>query len=303
MYYEASAVKAALTGPVPSVSTPFLKDGTIDWKSLQKMIHFWLDNGAKTLLITPGDSLLTTLSPQEIGDVCSFTVRETAKRAMVIASGGQWWLGQTLEFIRACKEDGADVVIPYPADWAQSADAALLAEFYQAAGEIMPIMILTNLGTRGVPMNTFERLFEGPAEGVVCVKDDAPAPYGKRLASWLGGRLGFLSGGRAETHLEIAPYGVDGYLSVFMRTFPSVAHAYWEAYTTGNLTECTRLIDSYEVPFFQCAARLGLNFDAAIHGMLELNGLCSRWRRAPYQSADDRQISGLQTFLREKKLL
>lgn len=304
MYRDVAAVKTAITGPIPSISTPFLKNGDIDWKSLSRMIDFMVGNGAPALLLTFGDSLFTLLSDKEVGELTAHVVKETAGRAMVIACGKQMWQGEMLRFAEYCKEVGADVFIPVPPDWAQSCDPVLLADFYEAAARVMPVMVLTALmSNRGVPLQTFRLLMERKVEGFMGVKDDTPSPYGRRLATLLDGKYAFMSGGRMENHMDVAPYKVDGYLSIFERFAPKPEREYWKAYTAGDMQECARVIETYEVPFMDMISSIPLHFDAMIHGMMEIMGLCERWRRLPYTVATDAQMDVLRGFLQEKGLL
>ena len=55
-------IKAAINCPIPSISTPFLENGDIDWAGVDRIVDFEIENGAKSLLITNGDSLLTILA-------------------------------------------------------------------------------------------------------------------------------------------------------------------------------------------------------------------------------------------------
>ena len=63
-----SEIKAAIDCPVPSISTPFLENGDIDWRSLDRIVDFLIENGAKALLVTNGDSLLSVLTDQETAE-------------------------------------------------------------------------------------------------------------------------------------------------------------------------------------------------------------------------------------------
>jgi len=45
-------IRKALTGPVPSISTPFKKDGDIDYDGLRNMVDFDIAAGSKTIMLT-----------------------------------------------------------------------------------------------------------------------------------------------------------------------------------------------------------------------------------------------------------
>ena len=291
-------VRAVLTGPIPSVNPCFLENEELDWDGIANSVEFMVGTGAKTLLLTYGDSLLSILTDAETAELTRFVTERCRRRAVVIGCGRKWPLKQSLEFAEACRGWGTDVVIPFAPDWAQHADAKLLTQYYRAVGKIMPVMVLSNtMNGRGVPLSVMEELT--PEDGIVAVKDDAPSPYGRRLGSVIRDKFAFLSGGTAGFFLEEAPYGADGYLSIFMRMYPQVARDFWTAWEKGETRECVRLIDRYEQSFFAFCDRTGCHFSAVIHGMMETAGICSRRNRTPYSTLNDFQMEQLRIYLAE----
>lgn len=301
-YYDVAAVREAIAGPVPSFSTAFLENGEIDWESNARNVDFLIASGAKTILLTLGDSLLTILRDQEVLELTKFVVKCADKRAMVIGCGKPWCLPQTLEFAEECASAGCDMVIPVPPDWAQHCDRAQLIKYYEAAGEKAPVMILSYLlNGRGVPMDVIEKL--SPEKGIVAVKDDTPTPYGRRLGSVIRDKMAYLSGGTFDGFLDVAPYGADGYLSVFFRAFPKVDWEFWSAYKEGRMQDAIAINDKYEVAFFDWCAANGANFDAGIRGMMEIAGITKRYTRMPYSHLTDAQMDSLRGFLAARGLI
>jgi len=60
---------AFLMGPIPTLRTPFTRDGAIDEGSLRKLIDFDIEAGAKVLIPTAGDSHYEILSDEEMEDL------------------------------------------------------------------------------------------------------------------------------------------------------------------------------------------------------------------------------------------
>ena len=116
-------VKEAISGPVPSFSTPFTRDGEIDWPGVDRTVDFLIASGAKSLLLTNGDSLLTVLSDRESELLLKRIVCGVKGKALVLAGGKAWCTKQTLEYMRFARETGADIGLPMIPDWAQSAGA------------------------------------------------------------------------------------------------------------------------------------------------------------------------------------
>ena len=85
--------KKALTGPIASVSVPFLRDGQIDYDSLRSSVDFDVEHGSGTILLTYGDSLYSILTDKEITEISRIVVEQTAGRAMTCVAG-RWWMGE-----------------------------------------------------------------------------------------------------------------------------------------------------------------------------------------------------------------
>jgi dihydrodipicolinate synthase/N-acetylneuraminate lyase len=301
-FYEVACVREALQGPVPSVTPQFFKSGEIDWKATGNVIEAMVAGGAKSLLVTNGDSLLTILTDKETMEFNRFVAEVAGKRAMVIACSKAWCQAQLLDYAATCKEYGCDLVIPFVPDWAQSVDGEELTACFREIGQVMPVMLLTNMcNGRGMAYSTIDALRK--EEGIVAIKDDMPGPYGKMLLARTRDRFAFLQGGRAFHFLDQAPFGADGYLSVYARVFPHISHLFWRYYTEGRLQEAVEVVEKYDVAFFDFVAAEGVNFSAAIQGMYEIAGLGRRWRRSPYSSLTEEQMEKLGAFLEERKLV
>ena len=138
-------IRERLTGPVASVKTPFLPDGSIDFAGLRNFVDFVIAGGATTIIITVGDSLLTILTDQDIADLTKVVVEQTAGRAMVVAADRYFGTGQSVAFAKYVREIGADILMVLPPDWGYSCTVASLVEHFAAVAEQIPVMVVTNL--------------------------------------------------------------------------------------------------------------------------------------------------------------
>lgn len=291
---DKDSVRAAISRPVPSVNPVFTKKGDIDWKKTEDLIDFMIQNGAKALLLTFGDSNLSLLSEKEVLEFNRRFVSVTAGRAMTITCSKRWTQPLQREFAQAMKETGADLYIPYFPDWGGSADAERLAECIRELGGIMPVMILSALEGRGTPLSVFDQLTE--KDGVVAVKDDTPMPYGMELGYRIREKFAFLSGGTASMFLEEAPYGADGYLSVYARCFPEVSEKFWKAYTGKSIKDAASIVEKYELPLLRIWDKM--HFDAVNHALQEIAGVGTRYRRSPYSELTEEQMEELRSMLK-----
>ncbi len=298
-------MRARLTGPMPSLKTPFLKDGAIDFNGLRRLIDHNIAAGAKALMLTAGDSHYVSLSEKDIADVTKATVQHTAGRALVIAADRYYHTSQAVEFATFARETGADLLMVMPPDWGGSATPQSFAEHYRTVSQVMPVMIVSNVFiARGAKfgLDTL-RLVRDTAENVVAIKDDMCGEFARKMSLLVQDRWAVISGGQKQNHLNNHPYGCDGYLSTFITMQPRVAHDYWAAITTNNAAEIRRIIRDIDHPFFELVLGLPGGFNAGMHALLELKGLAGRWRRKPYHSLTDAEMESFAAGVKKLGLL
>jgi len=290
-------IREALTCPIASVNTPFTRDGAVDFDGLRNFIDFVVEAGTRTVLLTYGDSLYTVLTDQEVADVTRTVVEHTAGRAMVVAADRAWGTPKTVEFAKYCRQLGADVLMVLPPDWAFSCTRDTFIEHYAAVAQHMPVMVVTSVfsSRQQVGLDVLRRLMD-TVEGVVAVKDDVCNEFGRKMALICHQQCAVFSGGQKQNHMNLLPYGCDGYMSVFIKSMPQVAHAYWNAVKEGNLHRAVEIIAKYDMPYFDFIGELTGGFDTGEHAALEIFGIAGRWRRKPYASASDEEMERLRDF-------
>ena len=297
--------RARLNGYVPSLHTIFHRDGEIDYDGIRRFIDFVIDAGSKSILITPGDSLYALLSDEEIGALNKVVVDHVAGRALVIAAAKNWWTGKTVEFAKYARQIGADVLLVYPPQWATSTTPDTLVDQYAAVARHMPVMVFTpTLMDRGMEtaLHTIRRLRDEVPD-VVAVKEDCFGQFGRRLSLEVYGQWSIIGGGEKQNHMNAFPYGIDGYLSTFIKFMPRVTHAYWQAIDANDVAGAVRIIAEYDIPYFDFAATFPDEYDSALHGVLELFGVAQRWRRPPFHSLSDAQMQRLRAFFEDRRWL
>lgn len=298
-------LRACLSGPIASLRTIFHSDGRIDFEGVRRYVDFVIAAGTKTVMLTFGDSLFSLLSDQEVFDLTRVVIEQTAGRALVVAADRGWATGQAVAFARAVREMGADMLMSMPPGWGDSCTPRTLAEHYRAVAAQIPVMVVTNVFIpRGMAFGLETlRIARDEVENVVAIKDDWCNEFARKMSLLVYDRWAVISGGQKQYHLDLLPYGCDGYLSTFLAFAPHIAHSYWKAVESRDMSTASRIIHEYDLPFFDFALAMPGGFDAAIHGALELFGVANRWRRAPYDSLSDSDMSRLADFFRSKGLL
>lgn len=302
---DRAEIRAALTGPSASLPTPFCRDGSIDAASLRAFIDFVIAGGSKTVMLTNGDSLYSVLTDAEVAEVTRVVAEHTSGRALVVAADRQWATPKEIEFAEFARDVGADMLMVLPPDWAASCTVETLVEHYAAVAERIPVMVVTNyfmFRSNAFGLDVLTALADR-VPGVMAVKDDVCGEFARKMGLAVHDRLAMFSGGQKQNHLNAMHYGCDGYLSTFMKFKPQIANDYWAAITSARYDEAQRIIGAYDMPLFEFISGFAGGFNAAIHGTLEVFGICKRWRRKPYHSLSDDEMARLTDYYRTNGLL
>jgi len=297
-------LRQLLACPVASTPTTFNRDGSIDFDGLRNFIDFTIAGGTTTIMLTYGDSLYTSLTDREVEEVTRVAVEHTAGRAAVIAADRIWATPREVEFARYVRDLGADILMVLPPDWAQSCTLDTFVEHYAAVAQEIPVMVVTNLfmPRQELGLRVLERLAD-EVPSVVAVKDDVCGKFARKMSLAVHDRMAIISGGQKQNHLDLIPYGVDGYLSTFIKFKPAITQAYWQAIQAKDWERVRDIVKTYDMPYFDFIMGLTGGFNAGIHGTLELYGIAQRWRRKPYYSLNDEEMERLAGFLKEQGLL
>jgi 4-hydroxy-tetrahydrodipicolinate synthase len=294
--------KKGLTGPCVSVRTPFTKDGDIDYDAMRKQIDFSIDGGANAIILTFGDSLYSLFSDDEIALVTKKCVEFVKGRVMVVAATGEWHTRKSEEFAVYSAETGADMLMVLPPDWAGSCTKETLVNHYTVAGKHIPVMVVDNyLGRRpaSFALAVLKELYDN-VPSVVALKDDVTGTLVREICLMTHERWALIAGGQKQNHINMLPYGVDGYFSLMTTFHPEIARKYWDAIQANNMDDAIKIVRDYDMPVFKFLLGLEGSFDAGMHGMLEITGLGKRYRRLPYHSLTDKQMEELRDFLKSK---
>lgn len=290
-------VRRSLSGPITAVHPPFHSDGTLDMVGLRREIDHNIEAGSGVMLLTYGDSLHSLATDQEVADVLKVVIDQTRRRAMVVAADRQWWTGKEIEFADFARDARADVLMVLPPHWGGSVTHDSLVDHYRAVSEHIPVMLVTALFYANQPLGLrVIKTLVDQVPGIVAIKDDVVGEFARKMALSVHDRWAILSGGLKENHLDLHPYGADGYMSTYLHFIPRIAHAYWRAIEQGDVHRAARVIGEFDNPWFAFAQAVPGGFDAMYPGAQEVFGIAGRWRRPPYHSLTDDEMERLRGF-------
>ncbi|QNX15901.1 4-hydroxy-tetrahydrodipicolinate synthase [Acinetobacter seifertii] len=210
-----------IQGSIVAIVTPMLKDGGVDWKGLEKLVEWHIEQGTNSIVAVGTTGEASTLSMEEHTQVIKEIIRVANKRIPIIAGTGANSTREAIELTKAAKDLGADaalLVTPYYNKPTQEG----LFQHYKAVAEAveLPLILYNVPGRTGVDLSndTAVRLAEIP--NIVGIKDaTGDVPRGKALIDALNGKMAVYSGDD-ETAWELMLLGADGNISVTANVAP-----------------------------------------------------------------------------------
>jgi 4-hydroxy-tetrahydrodipicolinate synthase len=183
------------TGSMVALVTPF-RDSQVDWKSLDALVEFHIQNGTHAIVPcgTTGES--ATLSHEEHDEVISAVIRAVNKRRPVIAGTGSNSTDEAVRLTRKAEASGADGALMISPYYNRPTQEGIYRHYKKVASEVgIPIIVYNIPGRTGskIEPETLARLAEIPniagvkeATGSVDQAIDVIRLCGDRLAVYSG---------------------------------------------------------------------------------------------------------------------
>ncbi len=210
-----------IQGSIVAIVTPMLKDGGVDWKGLEKLVEWHIEQGTNSIVAVGTTGEASTLSMEEHTQVIKEIIRVANKRIPIIAGTGANSTREAIELTKAAKDLGADaalLVTPYYNKPTQEG----LYQHYKAIAEAVELpLILYNVPSRtGVDLSNDTAVRLAEISNIVGIKDaTGDVPRGKALIEALNGKMAVYSGDD-ETAWELMLLGADGNISVTANVAP-----------------------------------------------------------------------------------
>jgi len=210
-----------IQGSIVAIVTPMLKDGGVDWKGLEKMVAWHIEQGTNSIVAVGTTGEASTLSMEEHTQVIKEIIRVANKRIPIIAGTGANSTREAIELTKAAKDLGADaalLVTPYYNKPTQEG----LYQHYKAIAEAveLPLILYNVPGRTGVDLSNDTAVRLAEISNIVGIKDaTGDVPRGKALIEALNGKMAVYSGDD-ETAWELMLLGADGNISVTANIAP-----------------------------------------------------------------------------------
>ncbi len=286
---SSDALRTAIQGPVNSIPTTFLADGSIDWNGIANIIECGIGGGSEVSLLTYGDSQFDFLTDDEVTQLTKFLVERVNRRSVTVAATRRWPTHVAEEFARFCLDSDVDVLMVLPSDFASNCGRI---EQYRAIARIIPEMLV------GCPAHTLlDALVD--TDGICAFKEDGTEAYAVNTMRRYAGRWTFLTGGHLWRNFTQWPCGCRAYFCWLAALAPEVSQRYWNAVLKMDAREAGEIISEIEAPAFALAESVTGGWQAVWRAALEINGVASRHLRMPMESATDRDVEAIDALMND----
>jgi len=287
------------TGAMTALVTPF-QNGQIDWRTLDELIQFQLENGIDAIVPvgTTGES--PTLSHEEQRKVIERVVKTVSGKVPVIAGAGSNSTAEAISLAAFSKKAGADATLQVDPYYNKPTQEGFYQHFKAIAEEVDLPMVLYDIPGRcgaGMTVDTIVRLSE--LENVVAVKEaTGKLDHASEIACRCD--LTILSGDDSLT-LPIASIGGKGVISVVANIVPADVKAMTDLILEGDLASARQW---HKKLFLLCRNLLGLATNPIpIKAAMTMLNMISEEMRLPMVPMEEDKKSVLKQILQDYGLL
>lgn len=270
----------AFAGLGVALITPFKKDLSIDFDSLEKIIHHTLHGGVDYLVVLGTTAETPTLSAEEKQEITSF-VRDTVKERvpLVIGIGGNNTAG-VIRDIQTRDLQGYSAILSVAPYYNKPTQEGLFRHFKAIADSSpLPIILYNVPGRTGVNMSALTTLKLAESSGNICGIKEASGKLdqSEEILELAPKSFSLISGNDSDT-TALMKMGASGVISVLANAFPSQVKTLVEHCKNGNqdlANNCQDKLASIIGPIFEDGNPAG------IKAVLSHMGLCSNVLRLP----------------------
>ncbi|MBL7906819.1 MAG: 4-hydroxy-tetrahydrodipicolinate synthase [Bacteroidales bacterium] len=223
--------------------TPFHKQGTIDFGSLEKLIEHTLEGGVGYLVVLGTTGEAATLSKDEKFALIGFVKDVVSQRVPLVLGVGGYNTQEVVSTLSHGDFDGFDAILSVTPYYNKPTQRGLYLHYkHIASASPLPVILYNVPGRTGVNM-TAETTLELAREfdNIIAVKE-ASGNFGQIMDIINNKPEGFLviSGDDGIT-LPLIAAGADGVISVVANAYPSTFAAMVKAALDGKMAEARRL--------------------------------------------------------------
>ncbi|MBQ5889360.1 MAG: 4-hydroxy-tetrahydrodipicolinate synthase [Clostridia bacterium] len=234
--------KVVFTGAAVALVTPMNQDGSVNYKKLEELVEFQIQNGTDAIVAcgTTGES--ATLDIDEHIEVIKKTVEFAKGRVPVIAGTGSNDTAFAVKTAILAEQTGADAMLVVTPYYNKTSQAGLIAHFTAIANSTTLPVILYNVPSRtgtNIKPETYMELSK--IENIVATKEaSGDISAVAQIAHLCGENLNIYSGNDDQI-VPIMSLGGLGVISVLSNVVPQETHDICQYALDGDFKKATEL--------------------------------------------------------------
>ncbi len=268
-------------GVIPPHVTPFTEDGSLDLKSLDRLIDFWLDSGVHALATCASNGEGPLLSKEERIQVIRGVVDSVGGQVPVIAGVSSPSTSGILSQVRDSVKAGADAVLITPPYYFKPNERELEEHYSTVARESGLPIILYNVPKfvgYNLPLSLIRELVH-EFDNIVGIKESSGLLWRiSELIREVGDRISILAG-TGDMLLPTLMLGGDGGIVGVAIFAPELAVDLYNSFKKGDLRKASKI--QLTLTMLNEVIVKGLNQLSASKEALKMRGLPAGYPRRP----------------------
>ena len=295
--------KEDLSGVWTALITPFKKDGTIDWKSFDKLITKQLEAGVVGILIngTTGES--PTITDKECEELIKKTKQKVSNKCLIMVGTGTNNTQKSIEKTKQAYEAGADVILLVNPYYNKPTQQGLYLHFKTIANSTrLPIILYNIKGRTGVNLETptLCKLAKN-VKNIIGVKEaSGDLEQIKSVCNKRLNNFAVLCGDDNLTFKIIKDYGADGVISVASNIVPEKIVNMVNLALKGKMSEAEEINSTLENTFKTLFVET--NPIPVKYALYEM-GLCENTYRLPMCKISKENGKLVKNLLKQTKII
>lgn len=214
-----------LKGSFVALVTPFDQKGNIDYKRLEELIEFHIQNQTDGFVLLGTTAEAATMSLEEQKELVSFGLKQIHHRVPVIVGAGSNHTKQAVDKAILFSSLGADYILSITPYYNKTNERGLIAHFEAVADAAKCPVILYNVPSRtgmSISISAIESLAKHP--NIIGIKEASEdISYAAKLMPYLTDEFVMLSG-NDDCIVPLMSIGASGVISVLANICPQHTH-------------------------------------------------------------------------------
>ena len=235
--------KPVFVGAGVAIVTPFFENGDVNFKELERMIEFEIENGIDSIIICGSTGEAATMTDEEHEAAIKCAIDTVAGRVPVIAGTGSNSTETAIYLSTEAEKYGADALLLVSPYYNKATQGGLYQHFKQTADAVKIPCILYNVPGRtgcNILPATVVKLCTDVKNSVGIKEASGNISQIAKLAALADGKVEIYSGNDDQI-VPIMSLGGLGVISVLSNVAPKQTHDICQAFFDGDTAKAAKL--------------------------------------------------------------